>query len=144
MLEENDPDITSRPRLLGGFLRLEIGLGSLVNLLVIMTMIGSALISYETDRAQEQKTIALLEQRFVDFESSTQAQLAQIATQTSGYPNAVQEVSTVNHQLVTVSGQLSSLATRVGTLEQNQAVDASEINGLMRASRVVTSQSSRR
>lgn len=113
---------------------MEIGLGSVLNMLIILGILGTTLISYESDKATEQKSIALLEQRFQDFDEAATAQLATITAATASMPVVNNEITGMQGSIHTLDGRMDGLEKRVGVIEQDQAGTDAEIDGIVRAS----------
>ena len=128
-------------KLVGGFLRMEIGLGSLVNLMLLV-MSGVGIVHFLDAQAQDaavraavdQKSVALMGQKFEDFETQTQAQLTAISVSMAGMPVAVAQISAVADHVHALDGRMDADERAQASLATRQSVLESRVDGIVQAS----------
>jgi len=115
---------------------MEVGLGTVVTLLTVLTILGGVVTTYDSQQARESQAVALLQQEFLDFKGTTETQLAVIAAQTTTFPTTAEQISGINVHLHSIDTRLDGLAEREGVVERGEAATEAEVQGVIRASAV--------
>ncbi len=121
----------NKSKLVGGFVRMEVSLGSVVNLIMLVVVLGGAITAYDNNTAVQAKSQALLAQKFDDFESMAEAQLTTVSAQTASVPLTAARLESMASRVRSLRAKVDTLSERIGVLERAQAAMAAELDDVL-------------